>query len=274
MLTTTPPDSVTNHQHVDYDHELYERSVNHAVKSIQSSNAGSEPFSHFHATNIIPEDFYQDLLKNLPDSKYYKPLNIKLWVDAKGNSTRDRLPMTDDEMSGLPADQYRLWSTLRAVLHSDEVRLAAYHVLRQDICARFGIAQDKLDELESHPKSVMLRDNESYSIKPHSDGLVRIITMMYYMPSDLSQQDMGTSLYVKKPIYQWINGKRYREVKRFPYMPNSIGAFAVSRMGPRTSWHGVERIGPNRGTRHSIACQFTTEPEDVIYKRQAERGKY
>ena len=182
--------------------------------------------------------------------------------------------MTDEEMSALPSDVYRLWNTLRHVLHSDDVRLAAFRMLKQDICARFGIADNDLAGLEAHPKSVMLRDNEAYTIKPHSDGLSRIITMMYYMPSDLTQEDMGTSLYVKKPVFQWINGKRYREAKRFPYVPNSIGAFAVSRMGPRTSWHGVERIGPNRGTRYSIACQFTTEPEDVIYKRQAEKGKY
>lgn len=247
------------------DESLYRRVLEHACHAFEIAEVSREPYCHFYAENVLPEDFFRELIVNFPVRSHYVPLNLKVWVRENGESTRDRMVLTDESIAQLPVVQRELWGTVTDVLAAQELRQIAFRLLAEDIAARFKIAEHEVGTIEAFPRTVLFRDTESYKIKPHPDGTSRIVTMMLYLPPDLSQEDLGTSVYVKQPLFMRIAGKKFKEAKRFPYRPNSLSAFAVNRLGARTSWHGVEQIGPNRGVRNSMLTQYRANDDGPAY---------
>ena len=92
--------------------------------------------------------------------------------------------------------------------------------------------------------------------------------MMIYLPRDESQRDLGTSLYKVRPSLKALQSKDgwFTEVKRFPFLPNSGFAFAVSNSWKKKSWHGRERLREDAGVRNSLVTTFYL-PGTVEYER-------
>jgi len=257
--------SVDAFSHPPHDNALFRRVLEHAMAALEDAQVSSEPYCHFYAENVLPTDFFRELIANFPDRSNYVPLNLKVWVRENGESTRDRLVFTEELFGRLSEEQCLFWRTVTDVLASDKLRQIAFRLLAKDVAARFGIKEDEVDEIETFSRTVLFRDTEAYKIKPHADGTTRIVTMMLYLPADLSQEDLGTSVYVKQPLLKRLGGETFKEIKRFPYRPNSLSAFAVNRMRARTSWHGVEQFGPNRGVRNSLLTQYRTNDDGPAY---------
>ena len=54
----------------------------HIIKKILSSPLITEPFGHKFIENIFPENYYQDLLLNLPSKTYYIPITKTGYVPS------------------------------------------------------------------------------------------------------------------------------------------------------------------------------------------------
>jgi hypothetical protein len=93
-----------------------------------------------------------------------------------------------------------------------------------------------------------VRDTADYSIKVHTDIKKKAITLLFYLPHDLSTLNYGTSVYVPKDqgsVPFESDGTRRFEFELFekvytaPFMPNSVFGFKRAN----NSFHGVERQG-------------------------------
>ena len=239
--------------------------LDHVIAAIDGSVAHDEPFSHCYFENVFPEDFYEEMLSRLPSPEEYHALNLKAWSRANGESTRDRMFMSKEGLEPLGDDQRDFWSSVTDVILSEHVKRAIYAKLWKDIALRFKVSEEEVPDIKGYPRGVMFRDTDEYRIKPHPDGTSRIVTMMYYLPRDLSQEDLGTSLYVKRPALKRLFGEKFEEVKRFPYRPNSGMAFVVNRLPERTSWHGRELLPAGSGVRNSILTQFREDADGQDY---------
>lgn len=239
--------------------------LNHVIASIDACDAHDEPFGHCYFENVFPEDYYQEILQRLPSAEEYHALNLKAWSRANGESTRDRMFLSKEGLEPLEGGQRKFWSTLTDVILSEQVKRAIYAKLWKDIALRFDLEQHDVPDIVGHPRGVLFRDTDEYRIKPHPDGASRIVTMMYYLPQDMSQEDLGTSLYVKRPPLKRLFGDKFEEVKRFPYRPNSGMAFVINRRRDRTSWHGRELLPPGSGVRNSILTQFREDADGQDY---------
>jgi len=89
-----------------------------------------------------------------------------------------------------------------------------------------------------------IRDEEQYSIGPHTDSPRKVLSLLFYMPFNWEDCDMGTGIYVpddgKKtcaggPHYPFDG---FTEVFRAPYVPNSCFGFWKTA----NSWHGVQPL--------------------------------
>jgi hypothetical protein len=61
-------------------------------------------------------------------------------------------------------------------------------------------------------------------------------TAQFYLPIDMSQQDLGTSFYTEVPLPRRPFPGRYIEIKRMPFVPNSGYVFVVNDLpGPSQS---------------------------------------
>ena len=242
-----------------------EKALDHVVASIDACDAVDEPFSHCYFENVFPEDFYEEILERLPSPEEYHALNLKAWSRANGESTRDRMFLSKEGLEPLADDQREFWTTVTNVILSEQVKRAVFAKLWKDIAFRFKVDREEVPDLTGYPRGVLFRDTDEYRIKPHPDGESRIVTMMYYLPRDMSQESLGTSLYVKNPLHKRLFGDKFEEVKRFPYRPNSGMAFVINRLPEKTSWHGRELIPSGSGVRNSILTQFRTDADGQDY---------
>lgn len=239
--------------------------VDHLIDAIDASVAHDEPFGHCYMENVFPEDFYEEILTRLPDTEVYHALNLKNYSRANGESTRDRMILSKEGLAPLSKEMESFWTLVTSTILSERVKRAVFTKLWKDIALRFKVGKEEVPDIQGYPRAVMFRDTDEYRIKPHPDGESRIVTMMYYLPRDKSQEDLGTSLYIKRPALKRLFGDKFEEVKRFPFRPNSGCAFVVSRRPERTSWHGREYITPGSGVRNTILTQFRTDKDGQDY---------
>jgi hypothetical protein len=236
-----------------------ERIADHMAVRIRSCVATDSPFQHFHLTGVFPDEVYAEMRRCMPPREAYLPINIKRWKNAEGVSTRDRLALSDGEMDRVPQEHRAIWEDLTAALTSRQLQQAVYSVLRRDISLRLKCSPQDVLQQDAYASVLLVRDFEDYYLKPHPDGQPRVVTVMFYLADENSPTDLGTSIYRQKPLISRLLGERFEEVGRFPYLPNSVGIFAVNDRPERTSWHGRELITGPSVVRDSIILSYLSE---------------
>lgn len=244
---------------------IEQKVIRHLIKTVEATDAEEDPYCHYYAEGVFPKDIYAEVLRRLPAPEYYQPLNLKEWSRPNGESTRDRLFLSEEGLSDLPDRDRTFWLSIARALTSDALKQVIFKKLAKDIALRFKCAEEDVPNIKAFPRAVLMRDTEGYRIKPHPDGTNRIVTMLYYLPRNLSQEDLGTSVYVRQPWTKRLFGDSFKEVERFPFRPNSSCAFVVNRLRSKTSWHGRELVGPDAGVRNLILCQYRVTDDGHSY---------
>jgi hypothetical protein len=91
---------------------------------------------------------------------------------------------------------------------------------------------------------MLVEDVTKYALGPHTDSPKKVITMLFYLPRDLSQSHMGTSIYLPKdPAFRCQGGPHYKfdgfqRLHTMPFVPNSLFVFFKTD----NSFHGVEPV--------------------------------
>ena len=232
--------------------DFRERTINHMIERVAGARVETQPFQHFYVENIFPDDVYLQIVAGLPARASYLPFNAKRWKDAQGQSTRDRLCLSEGELDRIDNGLRPFWSSLTAALEADAFRRAIYAKLQPDIAIRLGCSEQAVLDQPAFPNVMLIRDYQDYRIKPHPDGQPRVVTMQFYLPGKGTPDDLGTSLYVKRPLPQRLIGPKFKEIKRFPFKPNSAYAIAINDCPERQSYHGRELITARQTIRDSI----------------------
>lgn len=237
-----------------------QRIVDHLVARVASSPVENEPYQNFFQTDAFPADIYAEMRRRLPARDSYLPLNIKRWKNAAGHSTRDRLVLSEGELGRIPSDDDRaFWSDVTDALMSSALQQAVYAIMKEDIALRLKCAPAAVLDQIAWPTVMMVRDFEDYRLRPHPDGPPRVVTMMFYLAKDGDPEDLGTSVYVEQPLLSRVFGGRFKEVKRYPFLPNSVATFVVNDTPQRKSWHGRELIEGASIVRDSIIVAWLSQ---------------
>jgi hypothetical protein len=239
--------------------ELAMRIVRHWQSTFEATPLERDPFDYFYSDSIWPDDVYAQMLNSFPGKEHYVPINLKQWVRANGESTRDRIVLTDAAIAKLEPGLREFWTQITRALFSEELKRIIFSKLKGDLSLRLGVPEDKVADAKVFVGAALTCDTEDYRIKPHPDGYPRAATMQFYLPADMSQLDLGTSLYVRQPILQRLAGNRFKEVKKMSFRPNSGYAFAVNDRKDRCSLHGRELIKSGSGDRNSILLSWYVE---------------
>ena len=225
----------------------------HLVAKVEATRLERDPFCHFYIEGIWPAAMYPEVLRSFPSSEHYVPLNLRKWVRPDGTSTRDECHLTVEMLARLPKAQAAFWSRVVRAMTDPTLRRAVFAKLAPDLAERFGIPHEQVPDMECVYEVRLVRDTEDYRIKPHPDGLNKIVTMQLYLPEDESTLDLGTSIFRR---HKRLIGGSFEEVKRFPFKPNSGYGFAVSDGPTRKSWHGRETLTGFKGVRHTLMLLF------------------
>jgi hypothetical protein len=239
-------------------HKLAKHVLAHWEREIGSAAVIDEPFQHFYSDAVWPADVYDQLLQNLPPRDLYRPLNIKQWVNAKGESTRDKCYLSET-IDRMDSGRAAFWTQIALAISSESLKRLLFRKFKRDIALRLRMPADEVEDAPVFVGISLTRDIQDYRLKPHTDGVPRVVTAQFYLPADFSQQDLGTSIYVKVPTPLQLFRGRYREIKRMPFVPNSGYAFAVNDLPERSSFHGRELIESGSGVRNSILVSWLSE---------------
>ena len=244
--------------------DLYNRVLGHMVRRVAATPAEDAPFSHFYVEDFIPADVYGQLLAQFPDQEHYSPAAERHYSQGEGQYVRSMFALTAGAVEKLPAGPQALWRAVAAALAAPQLKQVVYAKLARDLAFRYGVHEADAAGLKGHSRPTLYRETEGFEIPPHPDTRKKVVTMHLYLPEDLSQRELGTALYKRRPLALPLGGWRHRfaKVKQFDFRPNSGYAFVVNNTLTKKSWHGREELPPGAGVRNTLLNTFYETPRD------------
>ena len=221
--------------------------LTHFIDRLQAARVELDPFPHYYLEGIFPDDYYQDLLRHLPDTEVYE--NLYEVTDLKLDHFRHRNQRDMDEgwTSRLPPGLQPFWNSFNEWFLGAE--------LAQSVLQSFS--SQRASWPEASVESQFIRHRAGYFLGPHSDLYTKLVVLLIYLAPDNSAEHLGTSLYrPKDPEFTCHDSKHYPfddfiRVKTAPYRPNSLLAFMRSDI----SFHGLEPLS---------STDVVSEGRDVI----------
>ena len=219
--------------------------IEHVSRKIKEVQLNPDPFSHFYIPDIFPQDFYWEMLDNLPPKdRYSLPQRIV-------NPGPERLICDADKLA-LP-----FWDALTAKFLSNDFAQVLIDKFRPDFLNRFGNKN-----LRFGSDTRLVRDFENYQIKPHTDTPLKAISLLFYLPEEASMEHLGTSVFVPKDQSFRCAGQgrhpfeQFEKVYTAPFLPNSMFGFFKTDY----SFHGVEPIKAKNIERNVFLYNLYAEP--------------
>lgn len=197
------------------------------------------PYPHLYIEDVFPKDFYDRLQASIPDPSVMIPIAEARPV--KGYEERFVLEIADEKRQAtLPPDKREFWREFATWLCSGRFASMALQKFQPFVQQRFkrGPAPDFYNE------ALLVEDITKYALGPHTDSPRKVITMLFYLPKDLSQSHIGTSIYLPKdPAFRCPGGPHYQfdnfmRLHTMPFVPNSLFVFVKTD----NSFHGVEPV--------------------------------
>ena len=174
------------------------------------------PYPHLLIENIFPEEFYAEIMKNIPETEKYTPKPL-----YPGKKT-----LTLENIDGLDEKKMEFWKQIQIWLTSTD--------FSEILLKKFSI--DKI----GHSDYFLHKDLEEFEVKPHRDIYSKLVTYLFYLPEDDSLSKLGTDILVPKKKVELTtkhqNWDDFNIVKRSKYMPNSFFAFTPCD----NSYHAVK----------------------------------
>ena len=219
----------------------------HFCGSLAKARVELDPFPHFYLENVFPDDYYRELLRNLPSTEVYD--NLYEVTDLKLDHFRHRNQRDMDAgwVERLPSDLQLFWSSFNDWFLGPDLARA--------VLDSFHSQRSSWPEVSV--ESQFIRHRAGYFLGPHSDLYTKLVVLLIYLAPDNSAEHLGTSLYrPKDPTFSCPDSKHYAfedfvRVKTAPYKPNSLLAFMRSDI----SFHGLEPLSET---------DVVTEGRDVI----------
>ena len=212
----------------------------HVLYRIANTPLRLFPFPHLYVPDVFPPEYYEAMRAHLPPREALRTLT-ELGRVAKGYSeARFVLPLDGRNMGAVPEPVRPFWGELAGWMLGGN--------FGQAMLAKFGqFVEERLGDMSKarfHDEILLVQDYTTYSLGPHTDSPMKVLSFLFYLPADDSQPHLGTSIYVPRdPAFTCVGGPHhsfdlFHRVCTMPYLPNTL--FAFPKLG--NSFHGVEPI--------------------------------
>lgn len=197
------------------------------------------PYPHIYVNDVFPPDYYEKIQQNLPDPQAMIP--IEQARPVKGYKERFVMELKDHHLAALPGSKRDFWLDLQNLLvERGNFSNLVFSKFQPFIEQRFQGSPG----VEFHAETLLVEDITNYKLGPHTDTPRKVVTMLFYLPRDLSQSHLGTSLYIpNNPEFRCPGGphhsrEHFSRLHTNPFVPNSMFAFFKTD----NSFHGVEPV--------------------------------
>jgi|15BtaG_2_1085339.scaffolds.fasta_scaffold04956_6 hypothetical protein len=215
--------------------------LQHVINSIENSNFRNSPYEHCLIENIFSEEFYEELINNLPnDDKYSKTEYISESRD--GNPTRYKFSLKNPQKVGV-----ELKKPLGDEKHP--LQILSEILISQKVYDAFSNLFSNINKFKNiHVNAYLFRDKAGYSILPHPDANYKVLTFILYLPKDNLHKDVGTIINTKED-------GQFIKHDLVEYKRNSGLAFPVTD----TSFHSVDTVTHKNFNRDMITNFYAVD---------------
>jgi hypothetical protein len=237
------------------------------LERLRSARVEADPFPHAYVENVLPENYYRELLQHLPGSSVYE--NLYEVTDLKLDHFRHRYQrdLNDGWTDALPPQLQTFWNSFNEWFLSAELAQAVLESFAAPLRERIG-EQDSWPEVSVEAQ--FIRHRAGYFLGPHSDLYTKLVVILLYLAPDARAERLGTSLYRPKVEgFSCHDSKHYAfadfiRVKTAPYRPNSLLAFVRSDV----SFHGLEPL-----TEQDVATEGRDLIQYVVHDKAAREAQ-
>lgn len=211
---------------------MYLNVHNHVTKCIANADIITDPFSHIVIDNIFTEDLYKQLTQNIIPDNILATLQDYKRV-GNGYSDARYILKLKSNMPFLEETNRLIWQNFAKYISNHFIHL---------ILQKFKIYDDDLIS-----DLLYVKDGMNYSLGPHTDKPSKVLTCLFYLPTDNQYKNYGTSIYIPKDInFICSGGPHYKRndfhlYKTIEFLPNRLFCFLKSNK----SFHGVEPVSEN-----------------------------
>jgi hypothetical protein len=208
--------------------------VAHIRRRVLSAPMRTEPFPHLVVSELLPADFYQQLLRAIPAPTFWR----------RAGHQRDNWHVEEDSASRLSETTWRFMHREIAARELMPLLLDRF----SDAIAAYWRDTLGLDasEFAGHylcDEGRLLLRHPGYELEPHLDPPHAILTVLFYLAQPGAADAHGTDLYASDPLpaeragilYPARQGIKVERVTTIPFRPNTALVFVTPR-----SVHGAK----------------------------------
>lgn len=206
---------------------------------VSNAQVNQFPYPHFVVNDVFPANFYAALQQNLP-----RPDTMRTLKEARGVAGYDErfvFEFKPEQLELLEPAQRDFWQSLHAWMVGGRFAHLMLSKFSPFIKQRFGA---DMGNVRFYDEALLVQDTTNYKLGPHTDAPRKVLTLLFYLPRDASQQHMGTSIYLPKDRdFRCPGGphhphERFDKVWTVPFLPNTLFVFFKNDV----SFHGVEPV--------------------------------
>ena len=215
---------------------MFSNAESHFAYQMANAPLRTFPFSHAYVEKAFPEDFYGVLQQHLPTDSQLAPIAEKRPV--KGYRERFVMCFDDDSLALLDAARREFWQQFRECFRRGMIGGLLLDKFGSEVQERFRNS----DEFTFHDELLLINDRDGYALGPHTDSPRKVVSLLFYLPADMANEQHGTSIYLPKdPGFRCEGGPHYshegfNKLATMPFHPNSAFCFLKTDR----SFHGVE----------------------------------
>jgi len=161
-----------------------------------------------------------------------------------------------EQIYDLKKESKMFWQTFPAIMNNEGVRNNLLKKFQGPLLLR-APRFEFLIKPQTFSRQLLTIDGSSYAIRPHTDTVDKLVTILIYLPEDRETfHQLGTLLLQRKNLAHSLNisGKQRAEwedfnvVKQAPFEPNVALAFSACD----ESWHAVKEVEKMKTARISL----------------------
>src|SRR5438309_2466796 len=87
--------------------------------AVRQARSGNAPFYHLQFDRVFPPDFYEEMLRTMPNENDYRPMSGKTKMGSSrsdGKPTRTKIDLFPEYIRHLPPEKFAVWDLVCRLL--------------------------------------------------------------------------------------------------------------------------------------------------------------
>lgn len=184
-----------------------------------------DPFKHLIIDNIFPQDVFDSITQNKITSDQLPSMKEVRYLPRGYSEARKAISIINNP-EYIPIGTKPFWQSLGNWFVGDFTDL---------VISKFNITKPYTVNV------LYTRDERGYQLGPHTDKPSKIMTLLFYIPSQPTNQKFGTTIFTPKQAGLTCKGHKHHSFNNFDvysnieYLPNRMFGFEKTNQ----SFHGV-----------------------------------